>query len=220
MTLPIVVLRPEPGASATAEAAIAMALTIEKIPLFSITALPWPMPPPTAYDRLLLTSANAVRHAGPQLQALLKTPCWVVGGATARVADAVGLFVERSGSGGIADLLNGATGPCRLLWLAGEHHSPVPNVPGITITIAPVYRSSATTIGPSDIGNAAIFLVHSKRAAARLSALVSNRASSHIIAISADVARSAGPGWSSVCHVPTPDDGAMLTQAAVLADKG
>lgn len=217
--VPIVVLRPEPGATATATTALAVGLHVQKTPLFAITPLPWVTPQHSSYDRLLLTSANAVRHAGPQLQALQATPCWVVGGATARAAQAAGLNVERTGSGGVGALLAAVSGPCRLLWLVGEQHRPVPDVIGISVTAVPVYRSAPTAINPQEIGTAAIFLVHSKRAATRLCDLVPDRASSHIVAISAAVADAAGAGWLSVCHVPTPDDGAMLAQAAALAAK-
>ena len=59
--------------------------------------------PPTqgSFEGLLLTSANAVRHGGDQLERLRGLPVYVVGEATAEAARAAGLrycIPRRSGS--------------------------------------------------------------------------------------------------------------------------
>ena len=64
----LLVLRPEPGASATAERACGRGLDAVVISLFAIEAIEWVAPDPGGFDALLLTSANAVRFgwANPQ----------------------------------------------------------------------------------------------------------------------------------------------------------
>ena len=59
----VLVLRPEPGAAATVKRARARGLDAVAIPLFEIEPLAWEAPPAGGFDGLLLTSANAVRHA-------------------------------------------------------------------------------------------------------------------------------------------------------------
>ncbi|HEY0269506.1 MAG TPA: uroporphyrinogen-III synthase, partial [Sphingomonas sp.] len=63
MSRPLLVLRPEPGASATVAAAQAMGLEAIAAPLLTVRPLGWSLPddPPEA---VLMTSANAARHGG------------------------------------------------------------------------------------------------------------------------------------------------------------
>ena len=70
----VIVLRPEPGASETVARARRLGLDAAAIPLFEIEPLEWTAPDPEAFDGLLLTSANAVRHGGEKLQALRALP--------------------------------------------------------------------------------------------------------------------------------------------------
>ena len=70
----VLVLRPEPGASATVERARERGLEAVAVPLFEIEPIAWEAPDPAAFDGLLLTSANAVRHAGEQLARLRGLP--------------------------------------------------------------------------------------------------------------------------------------------------
>ena len=57
----LLVLRPEPGASATAGRARTLGLDPVLMPLFEIEPIAWTAPDPAGFDALLLTSANAVR---------------------------------------------------------------------------------------------------------------------------------------------------------------
>ena len=60
----VVVLRPEPGASATLARAKAAGIDAVAIPLFEVVPVAWDAPDPSSVDALLLTSANAARHGG------------------------------------------------------------------------------------------------------------------------------------------------------------
>ena len=57
----VLVLRPEPGASATVERARELGLDAVAVPLFEIEPVAWEAPEAARFDGLLLTSANAVR---------------------------------------------------------------------------------------------------------------------------------------------------------------
>ena len=70
----LLLLRPEPGLSASAERARALGLEVIACPLFAIEPVEWEAPDPADYDALLLTSANAVRHGGHGLDGADK-PC-------------------------------------------------------------------------------------------------------------------------------------------------
>ena len=80
---PVLVLRPEPAATATAEKARSLGLEPIVVPLFEIQRVAWDAPDPSAFDALLLTSANAIRIGGDQLQALRGLPVHAVGDRTA-----------------------------------------------------------------------------------------------------------------------------------------
>ena len=94
---PIVVLRPEPGASETAARARQLGLDAIAIPLFRVEPLDWTVPDPSALDGLLLTSANAVRHSGRRLEELRGLPVYAVGQATAAAARRAGCEIAQTG---------------------------------------------------------------------------------------------------------------------------
>ena len=83
MTATLLVLRPEPGASATAARIAARGVDAVVSPLFEVRPLPWEAPPPEDFDALLLTSAQAARHGGTALGQYHSLPLYAVGAATA-----------------------------------------------------------------------------------------------------------------------------------------
>jgi len=89
--LPLIVIRPEPGCTATVSAARAAGLDPHGFPLFAVVARSWQAPPPDQFDALLLGSANALRAAGPGLAALRHLPAYCVGETTAAAAREAGL---------------------------------------------------------------------------------------------------------------------------------
>lgn len=216
MTIPIIILRGEPGASVSQKRAAAMGMTVQKLPMFGIEPVPWSPPEPSHFDRLLLTSANAVRLAGTGLGDLVALPCWCVGQATARAARAVGLDVERTGNADAAGLLAQTRESCRLLWLAGEQHRALTPPDLVALTILPVYRAVPLPIGPAALSGPAIVLVHSERAARRLAEMAVDRGVLSLVAVSPAVAAALGGGWRAVAWTDTPDDAQMVGIAAKL----
>ena len=74
MTPPVLIIRPEPGASRTLEAAKALGLAAHGFPLFAAVPRAWDAPPVDSFDALLLGSANALRHGGPALADYIGKP--------------------------------------------------------------------------------------------------------------------------------------------------
>lgn len=215
---PLVVLRPEPGASATLVRAAALGLTATAVPLFVIEPLEWQAPATDAFDGLLLTSANAVRHAGAQLFGLRPLPVYAVGEATAAAARAAGLSVELTGGSGVEELLDQLPLQPRLLHLCGEDRTA--STDGQAIVAVPVYRSAPVRrpLGLDRLPGA-IALVHSPRAGRRLAELVADRKQVGIAAISAAAANACGAGWAAVESAACPNDAALLSLAARLCQQ-
>src|SRR5437762_659646 len=116
----VLVLRPEPGASVTAERARRQGLDAVAVPLFVVEPVGWRAPDPGAFEGLLLTSANAVRHGGEQVQTLRTLKVYAIGEATAKAARDAGFEIALVGdSGGVERLVGSIDPDLRLLHLCG-----------------------------------------------------------------------------------------------------
>lgn len=209
----LLLLRPEPGLSASADHARSLGISVVTCPLFAVAPLAWTAPDPAHFAALLLTSANAVRHAGPQLAKLATLPVLAVGRATADAARTAGLRVTKVGEGGAQQLIDSLAGSPRLLHLAGEDHGPIASH---RVTTLAVYR--AGTIDAPDLPEVTdmVIAVHSPRAGARLAELVDARSDTMIAAISEAAALACGSGWRALEWSPKPTDSALLALAARL----
>jgi uroporphyrinogen-III synthase len=190
-----------------------MGLDVRLIPLFTVVPVEWTAPDPAAFDALVLTSANAVRHGGGEELAKLKgLPVHAVGDATAALARAAGFELATVGEGGSRQM------PLppgqRLLHLAGRDHLPI----GADLTIA-VYESRMVE-RPNGLAQLAdcVVAVHSPRAGQRLAELVDQRSRIVIAAISPAAADACGPGWKRVHAAPQPNDASLLALAARLCE--
>jgi len=214
----VLVLRPQPGASETAQRAREQGLDAVTAPLFEIEPLEWEAPEAGSFDGVLLTSANAVRSAGEQIRELRGLPAYAVGQATADAAREAGFDVAAVGDAGVERLLGSIETDLRLVHLCGEDRQTAPDARQ-RISAVPVYRAKA--IAQPDLGAAAgaVALIHSPRAGRRLAELVKDRASISIAAISAAAAEAAGQGWATVEAAEQPTDQALLALAARLCNK-
>lgn len=190
-----------------------MGLEVIARPLFWIEPLSWEAPDPAAYDGLLLTSANAVRHGGPRMGLLRNLPVHAVGKATAAVAREAGFTVASIGSSDAATLLDGLPAGLRLLHLSGEEVR-LPSDPRIERRI--VYRSVEIEHPALPDLEGLVAGVHSLRAARRFAELTSRRDRTAIAAISEAAAEAAGSGWECVEVAKRPDDASLLALAAML----
>jgi uroporphyrinogen-III synthase len=198
-------------------------------PVFRIVPLEWEAPDASAFDALVLTSANAPRHAGPQLTGFTHLPCFAVGEATAAGARAAGVREVRTGSsdGQAALDLAADAGARRLLHLCGREHVPLER-PGVTVTRRLVYAAEPEPALPQPamaaLAEGAVALIHSPRAAAHFAHLVDavgiDRGTVPLAAISAAAAEAAGTGWKDVTVAPAPRDEALLELAAELCQTG
>ena len=214
----VLVLRPEPGGTATVNRARKLGLDAIAMPLFEIEPVEWRPPDPAEFDGLLLTSANAVRSAGEQLRELRILPAYAVGEATAEAARNAGFDIAATGDAGVDRLLASIDADLKLLHLCGEDRRP-PSAAHQQIESVVVYR--AKPIRAPDLRASAngVALIHSPRAGGRFAELVDDRASVAIGAISQAAADAVGLGWAAVEVAQEPNDEALLALAAMLCNK-
>ncbi|SMF63472.1 uroporphyrinogen-III synthase [Allosphingosinicella indica] len=217
------ILRPQPGADRTAASAAALGLDPVIAPLFSVMPIAWDAPEPAIYDALMLTSANAARHAGEDLLRYANLPCYAVGEATADAARDSGLPGIRVGpsDGNALVTMMAADGITCALHLAGADRTVV-DAQGIAIDVCTVYRSEAVAKLPRAIAAGGIALLHSPRVGRVLAELASAeiRARLTLAAISTAAAEAVGKGWRGVHAAAAPRDAALLELAAKLCQKG
>jgi uroporphyrinogen-III synthase len=215
------ILRPEPGASVTLERARDAGLDAVSAPLFEIVPVEWQAPDPSSFDGLLLTSANALRCAGEQLNRLRTMPVYCVGAATAAAARDAGFGIAAIGGSGVERLLASVEPDLKLLHLAGEERRATDEAPQAILAV-PVYRAEPLPrpVALDDLSGQ-VAAAHSPRAAARLAELVAGdvRQSVRIAAISPAAAEAAGSGWEKVAAADDPTDDALLALAASLCEE-
>ena len=215
----VLIIRPQPGADATARRFTAAGYAPLLMPLFAIEHLPQPSVPVDGYDAILLTSGNAARAATGFLESARDTPIYAVGSATASALAHLALPVAATGSSGVEALVGvaAADGHKKLLWFAGEDHSAVPQVAGVHIDIAIVYRSAALET-PADFATQVAVcdavILHSSRAAAHFAGLCDagglSRGKITLATFSNAIAESAGDGWAQIIVATSPNDAALM----------
>lgn len=214
----LLVLRPEPGATATVERARKRGLEAFAVPLFEIEPVEWDAPDPAGFDGLLLTSANAVRLSGEKLKALRVLPVYAVGEATAEAARQAGFSIAAVGEADVERLLGSIDHNLRLVHPCGEDRR-MPAAPDQQITPVTVYRAKPVEAPELRHMEGAVALIHSPRAARRFAELIGNRGSISIAAISAAAAEAAGDGWETVEIAAASNGDALLALAARLCNK-
>lgn len=217
MIRPALVLRPAPANERTVARLRAAGVDATGLPLFRTEPRDWHVPAPDEADALLLTSANALRHAGAGLSALAGLPVVAVGQATAAAARDAGLSVALIGTTGAAAVAAQAAPRFpRLLHLTGADHVAVP---GALTRI--VYASVPVEVPPACVDAAldSVVLLHSARAARRFATLFGDRARTRVrvAALSAAVSDAAGGGWAACAVATRPDDAALVERAVMLA---
>jgi uroporphyrinogen-III synthase len=213
----LLIIRPQPGADATAARVAAAGHQALVMPLFGVEAVAWNAPVAIEYDGLLLTSSNAVRNCGPQLSDFAHLPVYAVGKVTAEAAQRSGLHISHTGNAG-AEALLAELRDCRLLWLAGEDHTAITVPASVHIDTHIVYRSAILPVPASFTEmtmQADYVMLHSARAAAHFASLVAreglDKAAISLAALSGNIALAAGVGWKSLRVAAEPNDAALLS---------
>jgi uroporphyrinogen-III synthase len=214
----LLVLRPEPGASATVEQARKLELDAIAVSLFEVEPIAWNAPEAGGFDGLLLTSANAIRHGGDPLLRLRGLPVYAVGETTAEASRDAGFDIAATGEAGVDRLLGSIPPGLKLLHLCGADRHEAESAPQ-SITAIPVYRSKEIPAPKLDDAAGNVALIHSPRAGRRFAELVKKRGSIAIAAISAAAAEAVGGGWECVAAADQPSDEALLALAARLCNK-
>ncbi len=215
----VLIIRPQPGADATAERFRAAGHMPLAMPLFEIQTVVPASISPSGYDAIVLTSGNAVRAAESFLKANAHIPVYAVGSATARAAEKSAITPFRTGSSGIDALVDVAVQDAhkRLLWLAGEDHTPLQPRGDVTVDTHIVYKSVAVPT-PDDfkaaVAQSDLVILHSSRAAQHFAVCCDDaRMSRHEVALatfSEGIARNTGEGWSICIIASAPNDAALL----------
>lgn len=224
MSTAAIVLRPEPGNAQSCDRLRQAGLEALAVPLFRIVPREWDLPDALP-EAVLFTSANAVRVAGPKLARLAALPCFAVGRTTADAAREHGFCriesAERDATAAV--WLARTQGVGNLLHLAGAEFTPF-DPHGLSIERRIVYAAEpvdAVAALSDAAARASIILVHSRRAGARLKELAHRAGLSACVfdlaAISQQAALGAGEGWRRIAIAASPNDQALVAEAARLA---
>lgn len=217
---PCIIVRPEPGNQATAEAARALGLSVIAAPLYSIIPVEFNIDLSISYDAILITSSNSIRTSLPVLKQLTHLPLLAVGKASAQAARKAGFETIITGDADGQALGTQAVklGFRHVLHLVGDPYKPV-RVEGLTCDERTAYRATELPLPPKlevALQSPCVILAHSPRAARRLSELAGAKGASSLIALSAQVAEAAGEGWKHLLWPERPSADAMLGLAAPL----
>lgn len=228
MNRPLIIVRPEPGNSATSAKAREHGLEVHSFPLFETVAIPWSPPDPARYVGVMMTSANAARLAGADLQRYVHLPLYAVGDVTGEAAREAGFLSIVSGDGDVERLLGkiATLGLHRLLHLAGADYHPFTPY-GVEIEREIVYASNVITPAPAlldALKKGGVVMLHSPRAARQFAAIVERNGIDQsllsLATISANSAEAAGVGWGNISIAQRPHDAALLATAMTLCQKG
>ena len=178
----------------------------------------WTPPEQTGFDGLLLTSANAVRCAGNDLESLRGLKAYAVVEGTAAAAREAGFDIAATGDVGVDRLLASIEADLRLLHLCGANRR-IPSAARQKITPLIVYESVTIDEPPLPDLAGMIILLHSPRAARRFAELVKDRAGIVVAAISEETASVVGDRWAAIATAKAPTDDALLALAAALCNK-
>ena len=195
-----------------------MGLRAVVIPLFEICPIDWHAPDAGRFDGLLLTSGNAVRAGGAELDRLRQLPAHCVGEITANAARNAGFDVATVGNGGVDALLDSLPPYLKLLHLCGaDRRDPASRRQGIEPLM--VYQSVELPVEArlANIEHAVVAL-HSPRAAAAVARAALKRDRIALAAISDAAAEAAGAGWETIAVAAEPTDAALLAIAARLCN--
>lgn len=225
----ILITRPSPGLEQTATRLHAMGHHCVSSPLFTVHPVEWQPPDDLSFDAVMITSANALRHAGPYPAHWYQLPCYAVGTVTAEAAKAAGFNTVITGPGH-------AKGMVKQMLADGRAHVVHPTARDYTIIRPPhppihkviVYAADPVD-GLTQEANQALarhevdwVLLYSARAAEHFNALSDqagiDRSKLKLGAISATVAEKAGPGWGHIAIASEPSEDHLFAACDLVYD--
>lgn len=183
----VLVVRPEPGATETARRLEDLGFEPVKLPLQQTRDLAVRIDAIPGATAVAVTSANALRHAPPELlRRLSRLPCFAVGEATAAAARTAG-FVEivdgKGDAGGLAGVIVAARLAGTVVYLCGKVRRQDFELAlasnGVAVHAVEIYDTVVLNHGSTEVLNAMssapadYALVHSANAAESLAGLMS-----------------------------------------------
>lgn len=203
MSLPLVVIRPEPGNAATCAAARALGLEAVAAPLFEIEPVGWAVPE-GRFDAILAGSANVFRHGGADLARFADVPVIAVGETTAAAARSAGFAVARMGEGGLQPVV-ATLPPGNYIRIAGEDRVTLTPPNGVRIVTVVTYAARKRAVPDAlraRLERGAVVLLHSGEAARHFAqeceALGIRKQSLHLACLAPRIAELAGNGWGTL----------------------
>ncbi len=169
----LILLRPYESAQQSATVARDKGFDPLIAPVSDIKRVPWNAPPASNFDAIMITSANALRYGGEEIQQYKQLPLFAVGRATAKLAQDMGFTLAAIGKGGAKALwpLINQSNAMRILRLVGRDYVPISDK---RITTIMTYESCALPINTTlerlmrahndPAAMAHIFAFHSARA--------------------------------------------------------
>jgi len=234
----VLVTRPEPGASRTARRLEALGFQPVLLPLTETSGLPVEASIGADAVAVVVTSANAVRHAPRALIAsLAELPCHAVGKRTAEACRAGGFLSVAEGPGdaeALADAIAGGLAGKAIVYLCGRVRFPVFErrlvAAGVHVQAIETYDTTAVDYGDADVvarlSGAPIdtALLYSAKASAALVGLMARPTPRHLfektefLALSGRIAEPMeGIAGSRVRIASQPEEDALL---ALLSQPG
>ncbi|MFN3470666.1 MAG: uroporphyrinogen-III synthase [Novosphingobium sp.] len=218
-SLPVLVIRPEPGNAATCRAARERGIDARSFPLFRVAPLAWDAPA-ARFDGILAGSANVFRHGGASLAALAHVPVIAVGEATAQAARKAGFAVSRTGEGGLQPVV-ATLPPGDYLRIAGADHVALHPPAGVRITTVIAYaaqRKPLPDAASALLERGAVVLLHSGEAARHFAEECErsciSRQNVQLACLAPRIAEMAGAGWRAVGIARARTDAELLELAA------
>lgn len=228
----LLVLRPEPGATDTANRAIESGWKVTKTPLAKAVPVAWTLDRDLIFDAVMVTSAQAIYQGGAELDKIKDYPLYVVGSATAAAARSAGFqhIITAEGNGQSVLRYLRRDRKARILRLCGEVYKDYAGVENVLeqdsfqFFIKILYRMQNIACLPTEACRAlvenAIVLLHSFRFAEQFRLLLTktdiNPDKVQIAVISPAVAEQIGKEWRAMAIAEYPDDRYLLKAAASL----
>ena len=214
----IFAIRPQPGLGLTIALASKAGLEVRGEALFEIRPAAWQAPVAAGIDALLIGSANAIRHGGPQLAQFAAKPVHAVGKSTAAIAQAAGFQVSQTGTGGLQALLDDLDGDSiRFLRLAGAERVPLAIPPHVQVTERIVYQAEPLAMSAKLaqlLANGGVVMLHSAAAARHFHAECTRHGVDlggiSLATLGPRISAAALTGWAEIRHAARPDETALL----------
>ncbi len=223
----VLVTRPEPGASKTAQKLVALGFDVHKLPLTKIVGLPFDVPS-TAFDAVIITSPQALQKIPVHLLGL---SLYAVGHASAAAAKLAGFDTVITGGGDVAQLnetiCTALPAGARLLYLCGKMRRPdlEDALADYALTTIETYDAQPIDHADVELPPLDLVLLTSVQSASQMAALVAGLdrhvtfESTHFLCLSQRIADCLAGVKPNHIHVtPKPDEDSLLILATQIGN--